>query len=128
MTNAAQLQQIERQLGEELLAIHEQTYGKGARSARVYYLDDTIVCLLDEIELLPNEQFLLGQGHGDGVVAARRRHEQATRAVFISAVERATGRRVVSFVSATKLSPNWAAEIFRLARTAASALKERGDE
>jgi hypothetical protein len=48
------------------------------------------------------------------VVEMRSRYEAAIETTFQAAVERATGRRVVSFVSATKLSPNYAVEIFRL--------------
>ena len=40
--------------------------------------------------------------------------EQAIETTFRSAVERATGRRVVSFASATKLAPNYVVEVFRL--------------
>ena len=43
------------------------------------------------------------------------RYEAAIETTFQAAVERATGRRVVSFVSATKLSPNYAVEIFHAA-------------
>jgi len=106
--------QIERDLAEELLRIHIDSYGKGAGSARVHYLEDTVLCILDELELLPNEEFLIGAGHGDGVVEVRARYQQAIEVTFRAAVERATGRRVVSFVSATKLSPNWVIEVFRL--------------
>ena len=107
--------EIERDLGAELLRIHEESYGRGARSARVHYLQDTVICLLDDLELLPNEMFLIQEGHGDGVVEVRGRYQQAIEATFRAAVERATGRRVISFVSVTKLDPNFSAEIFRLA-------------
>ena len=36
-------QTIERELAEELLKIHEDSYGKGAASVRVLMEDDTIV-------------------------------------------------------------------------------------
>ena len=105
---------VEQQLAEELLRIHVESYGKGAGKAQVHYLDDTVVALLDDLELLPNEQFLVGAGKGDAVVEVRSRYQQAIETTFRAAVERATGRTVVSFVSATKLSPNWVIEVFRL--------------
>jgi uncharacterized protein YbcI len=110
-----QTAEMERDLAVEMLRIHEESYGRGAGSAQVHYLQDTIICLLNDLELLPNEAFLIQEGHGDGVVEVRGRYQQAIEATYRAAVERATGRRVLSFVSATKLDPNWAIEVFRLA-------------
>jgi uncharacterized protein YbcI len=114
---------VEHELAAELMRIHEESYGKGAGAARVHYLEDTIICLLDQLELMPNEQFLVGAGHGDGVLDVRGRFQQAIQPTFSAAVERATGRRVISFVSATRLDPHWSVEIFRLA--ARSAMQEQ---
>jgi uncharacterized protein YbcI len=105
---------VEQELAGELLRIHLESYGKGAGTARVHYLEDTVIALLDDLELLPNEEFLIGAGKGDAVVEVRSRYQQAIETTFRAAVERATGRRVVSFVSATKLAPNWVIEVFRL--------------
>jgi uncharacterized protein YbcI len=105
---------VEQELAQELLRIHVESYGRGAGSARVHYLDDTVIALLDDVELLPNEEFLIGAGKGDAVVEVRSRYQQAIETTFRAAVERATGRTVVSFVSATKLSPHWVIEVFRL--------------
>jgi uncharacterized protein YbcI len=80
----------------------------------VHVLDDSVICFLDELELQRNEEFMISAGHADAVVEMRSRYEAAIKTTFQAAVERATGRRVVSFVSATKLSPNYAVEIFRL--------------
>src|SRR5947209_4217344 len=88
---------VEHDLAEELLRLHQESYGKGARSSRVYYLEDTIVALLDDVELLPNEEFLIGAGQGEAVVEVRSRYQQAIETTFRAAVERATGRRVLSF-------------------------------
>jgi hypothetical protein len=41
--------------------------------------------------------------------------QEAIETTFSSAVERATGRRVIAFLSQTNLDPNFAVEIFRLA-------------
>lgn len=114
---APQIEQIERELAAELLRIHQEAYGRGAGASRVHYLQDTIICLMDDLELLPNEEFLIKEGHGDGVVEVRSRYQQAIEATYRAAVERATGRRVISFTSSTKLDPNWLIEVFRLAPT-----------
>jgi len=49
---------------------------------------------------------------GADVAAVSRNYERTTEVA--ADIAKATGRRVVSFVSATKLSPNYAVEIFRL--------------
>jgi uncharacterized protein YbcI len=109
------LRQTELTLAEELMRLHCESYGKGALRAKVHILDDMVVALLDEIEFLPNEEFMIEAGKADAVVAMRSRYQQAIETTFRAAVERATGRRVTSFASNTKLDPNYAVEIFRLA-------------
>lgn len=105
---------IEQSLGDELLRIHEQSYGKSAAESRVYIHDDAVFCILDGLELAVNEEFLIGAGHKDAVISIRSQYQQAIETTFSSAVERAVGRSVTSFASITQLSPNYAVEIFRL--------------
>ena len=102
-------------LGDELLRIHEESYGASARRVRVHLLADAVICFLDELQLMPSEEFLIDAGRGQAVIELRNEFQQAIETTFRAAVERATGRRVNSFVSATKLAPNYAVEIFRLA-------------
>jgi uncharacterized protein YbcI len=106
---------VEDAIASELLAIHRESYGKGARDVRAHLLDDAVLVFLDDIEFQHSEEFLIGAGEGEAVIEVRNRYQRAIETTFRAAVERATGRRVVSFVSATKLAPNYAVEIFRLA-------------
>jgi uncharacterized protein YbcI len=106
---------VEETVSEEILRIHCEAYGRGAARARTYILNDDVVCFLDDIELLPNEEFLIDNGHGDTVVSVRSKFQQAIEATFRAAVERATGRSVVAFASHTNLEGNFACEMFRLA-------------
>ena len=103
------------ELAEELLKIHRETYGKGAERTDAYLLGDNVVCFLDDIELLPNEEFMIERDMEDAVVDIRQRYQEAVGDSFIAAVERSTGRRVVSFLSRMSLSPHFVVEIFRLA-------------
>jgi uncharacterized protein YbcI len=64
---------IAQKLGDELLRLHHESYGRGTRPVRVHYLQDTVICLLDDLELLPNEEFLLDAGEGNAVVEVRAR-------------------------------------------------------
>lgn len=107
--------QVSDAISRELMRIHEETYGKGAAYASTVISEDLVVVMLDDIELQHNEAFLVGAGEGQAVIEVRGRYQQAIETTFRAAVERQTGRRVVSFASITKLDPNYIVEIFRLA-------------
>ena len=102
-------------LGQELLEIHEHAYGRGAKTARVVSAGDAVIVFLDGLELQRNEEFLIEHGRGEAVVQTRALFQESIEATFRAAVERATGREVVSFVSMTKLDPSYCVEVFRLA-------------
>ena len=115
---------LEEAIGSELLRVHQETYGKGAGTAHTVIADDAIVVFLDGLELQPTEEFLVGAGEGQTVIEVRHRYQEAIEATVCAVVERATGRRVISFASATKLNPHYLVEVFRLA----PATRDRLDE
>ena len=99
----------------EILRIHEESYGKGAKSAHAFVGNGYVIVVLDDVELLPNEKFLVENGKQDTVIQVRTQYQHAIRASFSAAIERATGRRVVGFASTTSMDePRFAAEIFKL--------------
>ena len=107
--------EISDEIAREILRIHEDSYGKGAGKAHALVGDGFVVVVLDEVELLPNEQFLVENGEGDTVTEVRSRYQQAIQSTFSAAIERATGRRVVGFASSTNIDePRFVAEIFKL--------------
>ena len=109
-------EQIETELASELLRIHEESYGRGAQIAKALLGEDWVVVMLDDLELLPNEKFLVESGDAEAVAQMRARYQQAIQSSFRAAVERATGRTVVGFLSATNVEePRFVAEIFKLA-------------
>jgi uncharacterized protein YbcI len=61
-----------------------------------------VVTFLDDIEMLPNEEFLIDSGHTEMVLNVRSKYQQAIEATFRAAVERATGRRVIAVASNTR--------------------------
>jgi Na+-translocating membrane potential-generating system (MpsC) len=69
---------------------------------------------LDDLKLQRSEEYLISAGEGRAVTDVRNHYQQAIEITFRAAVERATGRRVISFASVTKLDPHYAVEIFRL--------------
>ena len=95
--------------------MHNESYGKGAKNPRAIVEGDWVVVVLDELELLPNEKFLVESGRADTVTLVRMQYQQAIQSSFRAAVERATGRTVIGFASATSVEePRFAAEIFKL--------------
>jgi uncharacterized protein YbcI len=108
-------EEVQEEVCREILRIHEESYGKGATSARAFVAEDYVIVVLDDIELLPNEKFLLEHGKQETVIQVRSQYQQAIQASFRAAIERATGRMVAGFASTTSLDePGFVAEIFRL--------------
>jgi len=106
---------VEHHIQADILAIHKDSYGRAAGDAHAHVVGDTVIVILDDLELLPNEEYLIEHGRADAVVDLREQFQQAIRPTFSAAVERATGRRVVGFASHAELDdPRFAVEIFRL--------------
>src|SRR5205814_8526684 len=59
--------QVHDGIAQGILNILEESYGRGAGSARAFISDEWVVVVLDDLELLPNEQFLVDQGEHDAV-------------------------------------------------------------
>jgi uncharacterized protein YbcI len=108
-------EQVADEICRGLLAIHRDSYGRAAARAEAHVLGDTVIVLLDGLELLPNEEFLISQGQEEVVASVRTQFQQAIEPTFRAAVERATGRRVIGFASHVQVEePRFMAEIFRL--------------
>ena len=108
-------EEIADEICRDLLAIHLGAYGRAAASAQAHLLGDTVIVLLDGLELFPNEEFLISQGHEEVVATVRIQYQKAIEPTFRAAVERATGRRVIGFASHVQVEePRFMAEIFRL--------------
>jgi uncharacterized protein YbcI len=111
-------EEVADEICRDLLAIHVESYGRAAASAEAHFLHDTVIVLLDGLELLPNEEFLIGEGQADAVGRVRTEFQEAIGPTFRAAVERATGRRVIGFASHVQIEePRFMAEIFRLEPT-----------
>ena len=103
----------------ELLAVHEESYGKSPDDVRVHLLDDDVIVFLDGLELQRNEQFPLDSGRDDLVLTIRSGYEQSIEATFRAIVEHATGRTVSAFLSTTHLDPPFCGDIQARAGTRA---------
>ncbi|MGH2943664.1 MAG: Na-translocating system protein MpsC family protein [Solirubrobacteraceae bacterium] len=96
----------------DLAMMHEPGYGTSG-TFRTCYMDDVIV-VVDDIQLTPNENELLAHGRGECIRANRVAFQYVVGPLFVSMVERATGRRVLAFSSEVHLEPKFEVAVFRL--------------
>jgi uncharacterized protein YbcI len=108
------VERVQAEIAEEILEVHQQSYGTGAEEIQVHVADDLVVVIID-VELTPAERTLLTAGRGDAVKASREEFQAAIAPTFAAIAERSTGRRVISFLSAMNVEPPYAIEVFRLA-------------
>ena len=107
--------EVRDEVAREILRIYEESYGTGAANAETLVADNWVIVVLEGLQLLPNEQFLVENGQLDTVMEVRTRYQHAIRSSFSAAIERATGRTVIGFASTTSLEePRFMAEVFRL--------------
>jgi uncharacterized protein YbcI len=108
-------EQVRDEIAREVLRIYEESYGTGAERAQTLVSDNWVIVVLDRLELLPNEKFLVENGKEETVLQVRTQYQHAIRSSFSAAVERATGRTVIGFASTTSVDePRFMAEVFRL--------------
>ena len=97
-----------------LMSLLKEFYGRGPERAKTYVSDDLVVCVLRG-GFTRVEQTLLEAGHGDDVIRQRMAFQDVMRDRFESVVERATGRKVVGFMSGNQQDPDMICEVFVLA-------------
>jgi uncharacterized protein YbcI len=108
-------QEVREEISREIHEIYEDSYGRGAGTCETFLGDGWVIVVLGQLELLPNEEFLVGNGNRDVVAHVRTQYQHAIQAPLRAAVERATGRSVTGFASATSVEePRFATEIFKL--------------
>jgi uncharacterized protein YbcI len=103
-------------ISDGLVALLKDYYGRGPTQAKTYYQDDLVVCLLRG-GFTRVEQTLRDGGRGHAVIQQRMEFQEVMRERFEAVVERATGRRVVGFMSGNQQDPDMICEVFILAPT-----------
>lgn len=101
-------------ISDGLVGLLKAYYGKGPTQAKTYYEDDLVVCLLRG-GFTAVEQTLLEGGRGAAVIDQRMAFQDVMRQRFEAVVERATGRRVIGFMSGNQQHPDMICEVFILA-------------
>src|SRR5690348_2798098 len=103
-------------ISDGIVALLKEFYGRGPTRAKSYYEDDLVVCLLRG-GFTRVEQTLLEGGRGASVIQQRMDFQDVMRDRFTEVIERATGRRVIGFMSGNEQSPDIMCEVFILAPT-----------
>lgn len=80
----------------------------------MHLLDDLVVVLIDGLEFTVGERTLLDGGETAAVLNLRASFQKAIEPTFSAIIERATGRRVRTFLSNTDLTAPLSVEFFRL--------------
>jgi len=100
-------------VANEIVRLKAQYYGKGPTEAKAYMNDDVLVTVLRG-GLTTVEKTLLDAGEQDLVRSVRLRFQQVMEQNFIDAVQRLTGRRVLTYMSQIVFDPDFCFEFFVL--------------
>lgn len=100
-------------ISNAIVGIHSKHYGKGPTKAKTYLIDDTIVCVMQDV-FTTVERTLIENGKGELVCEVRITFQRCLKHEFLDAVREATGRNVRSFMSQIDWENDTAIEFFLL--------------
>jgi uncharacterized protein YbcI len=100
-------------ISNAITRLHREHYGRGATTTRTIIQRNYVVCFLDDI-YTPVERTLIEAGRLEAVRETRNLFQDAMGPRFRDAVEEATGRTVIAFMSQVCFNPDMAAEVFVL--------------
>jgi uncharacterized protein YbcI len=98
-----------------MVGLKKDFYGKGPTKAKTFLNDNYVFCVM-EGGLTRNEETLIERGHEDLVRTYRLRFQEAMEGPTVEAIQRITGRSVISYHSQIVFNPERAFEIFVLDR------------
>jgi uncharacterized protein YbcI len=105
--------QLRKDISNAMVGLKKQLYGKGPTKAKTYINDNIVFCVL-EGGLTRNEETLLAAGEAQLVRSYRLRFQEVVGETSTGAVERLTGRKVLTYHSQIVFDPDRAFEIFVL--------------
>jgi uncharacterized protein YbcI len=100
-------------ISQAIVRIHADHYGKGATQAKTYAWDDLVVTVLRDV-LTTAERTLIEVDKAETVRSVRTTFQFTMEATFRAAIERLTGRRVLSFMSQVDPQNGLGVEVFVL--------------
>jgi uncharacterized protein YbcI len=115
-------------ISNALVRLYREYLGRGPTKARTSVRENTVLVLLEDT-LTKAERSLIADGKQDEVLRMRHSFQMTMRTDMVAAVERATGRHVIAFMSDNHIGPDLACEIFVLEPEAVPlALAQAGDD
>jgi uncharacterized protein YbcI len=100
-------------ISQAIVRIHADAYGKGATQAKTYVWDNLVVTVLRDV-LTTAERTLIEVDRADTVREVRTTFQFSLERTFREAIERLTGRRVLSFMSQIDPHNGLGVEVFVL--------------
>ena len=97
----------------EMVRIKSESYGKGATEAKSYQCDNFLFCVLKG-GITRVERTLLDHDDARLVRQVRLRFQELEGEAFTDAVERLSGRRVLTYESQILFDPDYVVEMFVL--------------
>jgi uncharacterized protein YbcI len=125
MTGTASRGQLAASISNAIVGIHSKHYGKGPTKAKTYLIDDTVVCVMQDV-FTTVERTLIENGKGDLVRDVRTTFQYALRDDFIDAVHAIVGRRPRAFMSQIDCDADMAIEFFLLENGVIDVTHENG--
>jgi uncharacterized protein YbcI len=98
---------------------HNEYRGRGPTKAQAFFNQQVLVVLMEDT-LTKAERSLVRDGKNDAVFELRRQMQSTMRADLVASIEDLTGRKVIAFMSANHIAPDYAAELFVLDASAAA--------
>lgn len=105
--------QLAAAISNAIVGIHSKHYGKGPTKAKTYLIDDSVVCVMQDV-FTTVERTLIDAGKGDLVKEVRSTFQYSMRDEFRDAVSGITGRRPRAFMSQIDCDADMAIEFFLL--------------
>jgi uncharacterized protein YbcI len=96
-----------------LVGIHNQFLGRGPTTASTFHHENVVVTLMHGV-LTPAEQSLADTPQADAVANMRHAFQELMENDFRAAVERLTGKRVLTFISGNSVRADVSCETFIL--------------
>jgi uncharacterized protein YbcI len=105
--------EILAEISNEIVGIHRECYGRGPTKAKTYMLDDYVFTVLEDL-LTTVENTLVENDKESLVREVRLNFQESVANRFTEAVEKITGRKVMTYHSQVTFHPPLGFEIFVL--------------
>ncbi len=99
------------EITDRLVKLIREHYGRGPISAKTYFLDNLIVCVLSD-GFIALERTMMEGGAAARVLELRREFQCLMETRYTEMVEELTGRKVLAFLSQSHVEPDLSVEIF----------------